>query len=39
MEIEERLEVLLEKEVDVIREPARKERLQQEIDRDRVIAF
>ena len=39
MEIEERLQALLEKPVDVVPEPARKERLQQQIDKERVIAF
>ncbi len=37
--IQERLEVLLEKEVDVVPEPARKQRLQEQIDKDRVVAF
>ncbi|MGO9173944.1 MAG: nucleotidyltransferase family protein [Rhodomicrobium sp.] len=37
--IQERLEVLLEKEVDVVPEPARKQRLQDQIDKDRVVAF
>ncbi len=38
-EIELRLESLLQKPVDVVAEPARKERLQAEIDKDRVVAF
>ena len=37
--IQERLEALLEKEVDVVPEPARKQRLQEQIDKDRVVAF
>ncbi len=37
--IQERLEALLEKEVDVVPEPARKQRLQDQIDKDRVVAF
>ncbi|MGA7325427.1 MAG: nucleotidyltransferase domain-containing protein [Rhodomicrobium sp.] len=37
--IQERLEVLLEKEVDVVAEPARKRRLQDQIDKDRIVAF
>jgi hypothetical protein len=37
--IQERLEALLEKEVDVIPEPATKRRLQEEIDKDRIVAF
>lgn len=37
--IQERLEVLLEKEVDVVPEPAKKQRLQDQIDKDRIVAF
>jgi predicted nucleotidyltransferase len=37
--IQERLEVLLEKEVDVVPEPANKRRLQAQIEKDRVVAF
>ncbi|MFY9639786.1 MAG: nucleotidyltransferase domain-containing protein [Rhodomicrobium sp.] len=37
--IQERLEALLKKEVDVVPEPARKQRLQDQIDKDRVVAF
>jgi uncharacterized protein len=37
--IQERLEAVLQKEVDVVPEPARKQRLQEQIDRDRVVAF
>ena len=37
--IQERLRTLLEKEVDVVPEPANKPRLQDRIDRDRVVAF
>ena len=37
--IQERLEALLQKEVDVVPEPARKQRLQEQIDKDRVVAF
>ena len=37
--IQERLQALLEKEVDVVPEPARKQRLQEQIDKDRVVAF
>lgn len=37
--IQERLEVLLGKEVDAVPEPARKQRLQDQIDKDRVLAF
>jgi len=38
-DLEERLKVFLEKEVDVVPEPARKLGVQQRIDRDRVVAF
>ena len=38
-EIEERLKELLGRHVDVISEPARKPRFQEQIDRDRVLAF
>jgi predicted nucleotidyltransferase len=37
--IQERLEALLENEVDVVPEPANKQRLQEQIDKDRVVAF
>lgn len=37
--IQERLEALLESEVDVVPEPANKRRLQDQIDRDRIVAF
>ncbi len=37
--IQEHLEVLLEKDVDVVPEPARKQRLQDLIDKDRIVAF
>jgi uncharacterized protein len=37
--IQERLEALLEKAVDVVPEPANKRRLQDQIDKDRVVAF
>ena len=37
--IRERLEVLLESEVDLVPEPAVKRRLQDEIDKDRILAF
>jgi predicted nucleotidyltransferase len=37
--IQKRLELLLEKPVDVVPEPAEKERLQRQIDKDRAIAF
>ncbi|MGO9485182.1 MAG: nucleotidyltransferase family protein [Rhodomicrobium sp.] len=39
MEIEARLETILQKPVDVVAEPARKERLQAEIEKDRAVAF
>jgi predicted nucleotidyltransferase len=38
-EIERQLEKVFERKVDVIAEPARKERLQQQIDKDRAVAF
>ena len=38
-EIEERLQALLGRHVDAISEPARKPRFQEQIDRDRVLAF
>jgi uncharacterized protein len=38
-ELEERFRNLLGHEVDVIEEPAERERLQKEIDKDRAIAF
>jgi len=38
-ELERRLAGILGREVDVVPEPARKERLQAEINRDRVLAF
>ncbi len=37
--IQERLEALLESEVDVVPEPAQKRRLQDQIDKDRIVAF
>ncbi len=37
--IQERLERLLEKEVDIVPEPARKQGLQDQIDKDRIVAF
>ncbi len=37
--IQERLEVLLETEVGIVPEPARKQRLQEKIDKDRIVAF
>ncbi len=37
--IQERLEALLPKEVEVVPEPANKQRLQERIDKDRVVAF
>jgi len=38
-DLEHRLEELLGSEVDVVEEPVRRERFQNEIDKDRVIAF
>jgi len=38
-EIEQRLENALGRHVDIIHEPARKDSLQREIDRDRCVAF
>lgn len=38
-ELQHRLAEILSCDVDVIAEPVRKERLQKEIDRDRVLAF
>ena len=38
-ELEERLSLILGCKVDVVEEPARKERFQREIDRDRALAF
>lgn len=38
-ELKERLEAALGRAVDLVTEPARKVRFQQEIDRDRVRAF
>ena len=38
-ELEKRLSQLLSSKVDVVEEPVRKERLQKEIDKDRVFAF
>lgn len=38
-ELEERLRRLLDCEVDVVEEPVGKQRVQREIDRDRVVAF
>jgi predicted nucleotidyltransferase len=38
-ELERRLSGILGREVDVVPEPARKERFQKEIDRDRVLPF
>jgi predicted nucleotidyltransferase len=38
-DLEQRLSVLLGCRVDVVEEPARKRRLQNEIDRDRALAF
>jgi predicted nucleotidyltransferase len=37
--IQERLQVLLEKRVDVVPEPAKAQRLQDQIDKDRIVAF
>jgi predicted nucleotidyltransferase len=37
--IQERLESFLQIEVDVVPEPAGKQRLQEQIDKDRVVAF
>ncbi len=37
--IQERLERLLEKEADIVPEPARKQRLQDQKDKDRAVAF
>ncbi|RZF64064.1 DNA polymerase III subunit beta [Sphingomonas populi] len=39
VDIEQQLERMLGKKVDLVTEPARKARLQTEIDRDRVIVF
>jgi uncharacterized protein len=38
-QLEQRLSRLLGRDVDVVTEPARKERFQREIDRDRALAF
>ena len=38
-DLERRLSAILACKVDIVEEPARKERLQKEIDRDRALAF